>query len=502
MAAMKATSFSTPTHVMALTHPFITPAHRRAMGLPYVLDAYSRDWIGCDFWRMKNEGIINTKWGIFLGNVGHGKSAAMKLLILRLLMMSAGYGEMHAVINDYKSEGNDSEYGKLSEVTQSVVFRLASMQFNPFETRLYIDRNKELNILGILNMAELLAEFGKRDFLASDESVALSIAMYYMIEMPEETWEPGLVEKLTRSLTDDQIKDYYRKVDTSLRNRLFARADLLKDNRELYEETMQKIRLYTNAADNFSPAEIQAAGSRVSFYLHTLLYGKTGSIFGSSHSLYELYTQRTSTRDWRNLTFDAETLLRTMDNIIRLTAIENDRQDLIPDLNADDEMHRPMENLVFAKSNAYLSEVARSTKTLYLSATHRLASIRKGGVGSDKYGYGETIINNLGFAMLGKQQKDAVALNELAERYRLTTANKNGLTSLPPRFFVMVLGEKEPPRLVQTFATPSELQILPTNQMNDYMLDRPDPFNESDIKRFAEENGFDYIPPSENLVPA
>lgn len=497
--AMKATSFSAPTHVMALTHPFITPAYHRAGGIPILIDALSRDYNGGDFWRLKDEGVINTKAGIIVGNVGHGKSALIKITVLRLMMMSAGFKSMRTVINDYKSEANESEYGKLSAIAQSVVFRMASMSVNPFETRLFLDNNKKLNILGILNMAELLAEFSKRSFLSSVEKVALAIGLGIMLNMNEVTWTPATLEKLMRDLSRAQIKGHYDQIDERLAKQLNARAGKLV-NPELLKITLQQIALLTSAADNYDPKEIQDAGVKVSQYYHNLLYGQYGAMFGSTHSMYDLYTQRTVTKDWRGLAPDAETLLRTIDNIIRMTAIENERKDLLPHLNVDDEVHRPMENLVYAKNAAYLSEIARSTSTLYLSATHRLASIRKGGVGSELFGFGETVINNLGFGILGKQQNDPVVLNELADRFRLTSANKNALTTLPPRHFIYVLGDKEPPHLVRTFATPMEIEILPTNQANDYMLDRPNPFNDRDVFRYAEENGFVYVPPRESAV--
>lgn len=494
-----ATSFSGPTHVMALTHPFVTPAYRKVGGIPLLIDILARDYFGSDLWRAKNDGIIPTKRGLFLGNVGVGKSALVKIAAVRMIMMSAGFGPMHAVINDYKSEANDSEYAKLSAVTQSVVFRMAAMSFNPFEARLYIDKNDEINILGIMNMAEVLAEFSKKSSLSSVESVANTIALRIMFDMDKVTWEPAQLEKLTRAITVQQIDSHYNQIDERLVTRLTTRAEQLEDT-VLRELTMRQIDLYGSAQNNYRVEEIQAAGVQVSNYYHNLLYGKTGAMFGSTHSMYDLYTQRVVTKDWRGLTLEAETLLRTIDNSIRTTAIENNRMDLLPHLNVDDEMHRPMDNLAYAKSTAFLSEIQRSTPTVDLGASHRLASIRRGGEGSELYGYGETIINNLGFALLGRQQNDPVALKELAERFRLKTANKNALTTLPARCFILVLGEKEPARLVRSFATPSEIAILPTNQANDYILDRPNAYNESHLRRYADENGFVLVPPSESKV--
>jgi len=497
--ATKATSFSAPTHVMALTHPFVTPAYTPARGIPFLVDALSRESVGSDYWHLKNMNVINTKMGIALGNVGHGKSALLKIAAVRLMMSSAGYTMFRSVINDYKTEWNDSEYGKISKITGSVVFRMAQMRFNPFEKRLFLDKDGKMNILGLMNMAELLAEFSKKVFLSSVESVALSIALSIMLEMDEVTWTPAMLEKLSRSLTTQQIQAHYNRIDETLVEELSERARGIEDP-SLLALTLQQIELYSGASNNFDVAEIKAAGVQVSFYYHNLLYGKSGAMFGTTHSMYDLYTQRAVTKDWRGLTFEAETLLRTIGNIIHMTAIENNRTDLLPHLNIDDEMHRPMSNIVYAKFLAYLSEIARSTSTLFLSASHRLASIRKGGEKSEQADYGATVINNMGFAFLGQQRNDAVVLNELADRFRLTTKNKNGLATLPPRHFVYVQGDTEPPRLVRTFATPSEIALLPTNQANDYMLDRPNPYNEGDIFRYAEENGFVYIPPGEGQV--
>lgn len=361
------------------------------------------------------------------------------------------------------------------------------MQINPFEPKLYRIQGKDTYELGILGMAEMMAEFSKKGVLVGHENTALRIALYTMLQHDVNMWSPGLLEKLLRSSTDDQINGYYATLDNKLAAQLTQRLQNISDpiQRAAVEAQLRQL---VHAQDNHNLADIKAAADYVATLFSDILHGSHANMFGNANSLYELLTQRAVTKDWRGMDPEGETLMRLIDTRIKVSAIENGQTDLLPHIEIDDEKHKAMDNLVYAKSHSFFSEISRGTHTCNLSATHRFDSMRKGGAGSELYNLANTIINNLGFVFIGRQVDDQKSLDELQDRYGLSNADTKSLTTLPKRTFGMKLGEAEPFRYVQFFATPTELELLKTEGATDRMVARPDPFNLQHIERFAGEN--------------
>ena len=485
--AIKSSVLVAPTNVLAMGHPFIVPRHTPSPGVLIGINALSKEPEYFDPWAMKDLGILSSMFGIFLGLIGHGKSAAMKIIAIRLMLFAAGYQMMRTVINDYKPEGKESEYGAFSRICRSKVFQMAEMRVNPFEPRLYESRGEGAYELGILEMAEMLCEFAKKADLKGHENTSLRVALYTMLQHDSRMWSPGLLNKLVRSITADQINAYFSNLDNKLDSQLTRRLEHIggPTQRAIAQE---KIRQLVYAQDNHDLAEIQAAGDYVSTLLGDILTGSHAKMFGDTHSLYDTLTQRAVTKDWRGMDPEAETLMRIIDTRIKTSAIENGQIDLLPHIEIDDEKHKAMDNLVYARSHSFFSEISRGTHTCNLSATHRFDSMRKGGAGSELYNLANTIINNLGFVFIGRQVDDQKVLNELQDRYELSNADTKALTVLPKRTFGMKLGETEPLRYVRFFATPNEMAMLGTNSATDRMVHRPDVFNPQQIEQFAKEN--------------
>lgn len=492
--AIKASVFSGPTNIMALGHPFVAPGYRTVPGIPVFIDVLSGELVEIDLWRMKDEGIIPALYGLILGEIGVGKSSCLKLLTWRQLMLSAGYQSMRVSINDYKPEGKSSEYAALSEACGSVVFQMGQMSINPFDEKLFLDSDGKVYELGIFNMAIILAEFAKNDTLDEDEHTALRIAFQSMLRYDSALWSPHVLEKKLRSISELEIRDYYDTLDMKLQRQMQRRLQLVQGS-TIKSIMADQVTMVMQARDNRNVVRLRAAGERVAKLYGIVLYGAFASMFGNKNSLYDLYTQRAVTKDWRNMTPQAETLMRIIDTTVRITAIENNRHDLLPHIEDDDEKHRSMSNLIYARNNAYNSEISRGSHLASISATHRLGSIRKGGVGSEQYNLGDVIINNQGWVAIGRQQNSPAILNELSERYRLTNANTRLLPRLPQKHFFLVLGETEPPRLVRTFATNTEMRFLKTNAATDRMVTRPDVLNVEDLQRFADENNVGFNNP-------
>lgn len=503
---IKASVFSGPTNIMAMGHPFISPLHSDSFGVPIGIDVLSKEIVYVDFWTLRIMGVINTKFGILFGDIGYGKSTLLKLMAYRMMCQCAGYSRMHTTINDYKPEKSESEYGVFSRFNNSTVFRMSDMSFNPFESKLFYGEGKKVHELGILDLARDIAEFQKNDRLEGYEYTALRIALSVMLSIAEKDWSPRLLFKLCGSLTVDQIRDYYKGLDGKLKSQYEKRIELLKtdtssrsnaDDVSAYGMTVSDRHSmeYTSVAighDNIRENEIQSAGVAVQTYGYDVIEGPFGNMFGTSHSLYDLYTQRVVTKDWRGILPQAETLIRIIDNRVRVSAIENNRTDLLPHIELDDEKHKSMDNLIYARTNAFFSEIARGTHTVSFSASHRPDSIRKGDFQSEQWRLGETILNNQGFVFIGHQQNRKNIIDELRDRYRLGSI-ADQLPSLPKRTFVMVLGQSEQPRIIRTFVTEIEREMIQTDAATEAINDRPNMANVSQLQAYAEANGIAYI---------
>jgi len=505
---------------MALGHPFGGPAFAESNGIPIGIDVNTREVVFVDFWMLKKMGIINTKFGICFGDVGFGKSTLLKVLAIRSMIMSAGFSQMRVSINDYKPEANESEYGAFSAVVKSKIFKMAEMKFNPFEPRLFNTKDSATYELGVLDMARVIAEFSNIDSLQGYQFTALRIALAVMLQAPEYQWDAPLLFKIVGSLTEDQIAFYHRNLDQKLKqqmeNRLKNLIETNNDNLEAKEQeswrrttaelsiaedlrdtgsmslSAQEVINLATAKDNFYARDIQRAGTEVQRMGYDLLKGPVGTMIGRENSLYDLYTQRATTKDWRGLLPQVQKFARIIDNNFRISMIEGNRADLLPHFELDDEKHKSMDDIGYARINAFTTEIARGTHMVSMSASHRPSSIRKGGYQSDLWNLGQTIINNQGFAFLGHQQNLPEILNELGDRYHLGDFQRD-LPWLPRYTFIASFGPTELPRKIRVFVTPNELAMIQTDSATDVILDRPDVMSADDLRRYAQNNGVAYI---------
>lgn len=497
----RASTYTAPTNVMALGHPWVSPAYNDTPGIPIGIDALSRELVMFDPWKLMDEGYLNTIFGIIFGLIRHGKSSTMKIIAIRLMLIAAGYERMRIAINDHKPEGKGSEYQKLTELTRSKTFAIATAGVNPFDPDLYLTDQGIYN-LGVVGMAEMFAEYLHGERLVGSNAEALRVAMYAMLQASSATWGVRSLHKHLIAITREQIAAYRKDMDVKLEAELKERLTKLEANaksdpegsdKTVIEMAEEDVRRLVSARANDNDAEIQHAGvSYVGPLFAQLLEGSYGQMFGSN-SLYHILTQRAVTYNWLGARGGVETLGRLMLTNIKMSAIEQGLLSLIPHVELDDEKHRSMDNLLYATTNAYESEIARGIHTFNFSATHRPASIRKGGVGSPLYGAGQTILRNSGFAFLGKQNDDPEVLDEFQELYGLTDWQANQLPILPDYTFGLKLGQAEPLRFVRIFATPQELPILGTSAATERMVTRPDVYNDAELEEFARRNGVVYL---------
>lgn len=440
---------------------------------------------------MQQRGVIHSTFCMFLGKKKHGKSGAMKIIASRLMLMAAGDDQMRVTINDYKPEGKDSEYAAFSAYHNSKVFRIADMSVNPFEAKLYqfggSGANLQTHELGMLGTAESICEFAKGSRLSGKEHTALRIALAAMLEYNEAFWSLQLLAKLLRSIEKRHVDAYFGRLDAKLHAQLKNRADSLTD--PLVRDTaIEDVMHVVEAPNNLSVEELQSAGSGTATYLDRVLFGSYGNMFGTKHSLYDMLTQRTVTKDWRGVTEEAEQIMRILMTRIKISAIERNTLALLPHIDIDDEQHRSMGSLVYARSHSHLSEIGRGVHTFSMTATHGLNSIRRGDTGSELYNLGNTIIGNVGMVFIGRQVNSPTVLDELRQLYQLTGVQTESLTTLPRQTFLVKAGDEEA-RYVQITAAPDDMLYLPSDSASKRMTAPVDHTDQESLRRYAQANG-------------
>lgn len=502
--AINASVLSGSTSLMAMGHPYAGPTgpyykdEKTGMvfpvdGVPIMIDTRTHEVIVFDPWMLKRYHKIHSAFGIVLGPKGHGKSSLLKIIANRLCLLTAGYDMPRVAINDYKPEESSSEYARFTKHMRSTVFSIASMRVNPFEARLFMAPGEGVYELAILRIAEILFEFVNKASATGANAEALRVGVSKMLRRDQLFWSPELLFDCLRSLTDDDITAYQSQLKDKLQKQMQMRLgnEEIKSSSVL-EDLGAQMRSISSSGSNLQYEEIKQAGVYMSQQLGNILHGSYGSMFGADHSLYDMLTQRAATKDWRGVSADAETLMRIIDTEIKVAAIEKNRTDLLPHIELDDEKHKSMGNLVYARSHSHFSEIARGTHTCNLSATHRLRSIRRGGMASELYDLGNTIIDNLGFAFIGKHEINDPGLAEIVERYDLSETDRKVIPMLPDYTFGVKLGN-ERIRYGRVFALPSEVEFLGTDSATDRMVSRPGILSPERLERFAQENGIVYI---------
>lgn len=400
---------------------------------------------------------------------------------------------MRVAINDYKPEKKTSEYGELSRVLRSEVHVMADMRQNPFDLRLFLrdvtDRSEGVYESGLIGMAKMLSEYEDGDHpLSSLEYYTLRVAMLEMVHgYHEEGWSPDELLRIWSSLTPEMLEYYHAHLDGKLEKESRNRIERVKDDAvrgRLIKDLQQLLdRPYLIEFD-----DIKQAAKTGSARLGNLLEGALGSMFGQKHSLYDLRTQPVYTMDWRGMGERAESLMRMIDMSITSAAGELNRDDLLPHISVDDERHKGMSNIMYARVLSFMSEIARGIHTFNIGATHAYDSIRKGDVTSETYKLGDRLIDNTGLSIYGKVTPTMVS--EMQKRERLTPITANRFPQMPQYTFGAKLqGEEEPMVIFRTIATPKTIvELLPTNSASEGMVEGYDIFDPGFLAEYAAAN--------------
>ncbi len=490
---MRGPSFVGPTSLVALGHPFASSEAQQYPGVPLGINIRNGRLVMLDPWLLQVTGVISATTVLILAQLKHGKSALVKMLAARSYMLSMGYSIMRIAINDYKPEDSSSEYGALAKFFESKPFTMRDMRVNPFERRLFLNSNDSHDAyeLGLLGIAQLLCEYDATE-MNEIERYAMRIAMYGMISQGNDlTWSPEKLQRIAGSLQPATMEGYHDVLDAKLVAQVEENLRRVGDP-EIQQHIRAEIKELVSIKRNVPFGVIRDAGIRVEARLGNLLEGPLGGMFGAKNSLYDTLTQRAVNKDWRGMNPKAETLMRMLDTQIKIMAGELNRKDLLPHIEIDDEQHRAMSNLQYARQRAYFTEIARGMHTLHMGVTHSFDSIRQGGVDSEQFRLGEKIIRNTGLFMYGRL--DEASAREVQAREHISDVDRMMLTALPKRTFGFKLGDNEFMQFVRVVATPLErATLIDSNSATRGIVQRPTLDSPNDMLAFANANGLEYI---------
>ena len=477
-------------------HGFISPVGVKYQGIPLFVDMRDKSIVNFDPWWLKNNGYIGATIALITGVLNAGKSALIKMMVFRLALYIMGYEIFRVTINDRKPEGSEGEYGALSRIFGCVPYTMRERRVNPFERRLFLRHkdDSEVYALALVSLAETLCEYDDHP-LTSKSRLALRVAMYGMLTMYSETnWSPELLRRIAGSLTPEMFSGYLANMDQQLITETTARLEFVKHDPNLVAELEQEIHDVTTSPWNYTYEEIVESGKDIANRLGHLLGSESGEMFGGQHSIYEMLTQPLVDKDWRGLSDKSETLMHIIENKIKMTAGELNRTDLLPHVEISDELHRSMDNLLYARTQAYFTEIARSMATFFIFSTHSFNSIRKGGVGSELYGLGNKIIQNTPLVFYGTPPRDPALLNEYRAREELTQREGRKLARTEPQVFGVKYGERQPFMYLHALATQFERKyLIDTNSASEGVENRPSADDPQQMARFAQVNGLTYL---------
>lgn len=489
--AIKSTVFSWTPETASMAQPWYSPAHPNVPGVPIGVNIFTRKLVMFDPWLLKNAGVITSARGMILGEKGHGKSTLMKLLAIRLGALAAHRERMRILINDHKPEDGHAEYRALTDFFESTVYRLADHQVNIFDKEMGITPSDTLEIA--INVAEFVGEKKLQGF----EPFALQLAVFKMLRMERAEPSPLLLERLLYSLEDTDLKQYFDVsndiLKTSAMDRQAELDELARLNGGEPRDVISDIELVTERPHNIPMHELQRAGAYCATLLGMTRAGNYGEMFGGNASMRDVLTQTAVTLDWTGVPVKAKSLLRTILMICKASAIARNDHGLMPHISLQDEVSQSMEDLVFAKQAAKESKIARGLREFEISGTHRLSDYRKGGVGSELHGYGNSIINDTSLFFLGKQPGDRENLDELQERFNLNQTHREFLTRIPKYCFGLSLGDQKT-IFFRVIATPLEKELIKTDAATEAMVDRLPVWQSPDVqRRIAMMNGVEMI---------
>lgn len=403
---------------------------------------------------------------LVLAQIGHGKSALVKSLILRLLALQSGIDastglpkEATARMHDRKPNKGRGEYADVSDWLLANTIKLTDQgSINLFDPRMGMT---EWDILeSAINIAEAIT--GQR--LSEYQTLAAQVAVYTMMRDMSQIASPEILEIKARSLDASDLDRYFARSDSEVLLRYkekFAANDLLMQQLQLSVERPRTInnQLFLDGAGSFS------------IIIGKLLRGDYGKLFGGNRSLYELLTEPMVNLDWTGVTGKAGEILEAQMERWDAMALDGGDSKLSPTINASDEVHSAIKSVPHARARDAKLRKGRAYETTEILVSHNEADLtRVGDDNSELRGLGESISRSIGMRFYGRQEESDATLHAITQR-GVSDHDAWFLTQLEVgEWGIHVQGQKM--RWVRHVLLPSEIPLVQTNVANENVTNR------------------------------
>jgi hypothetical protein len=383
--------FRSSPRAAAVYQPSVAPPLPCKEGVPLGREVVSGQVVYCDPHTLRLLNIISSTIFLIVGNKGKGKSAFMKMLIGRFLLMQGAITNglpalMHARVSDRKIEGEagEGEYFALTDWWKSkpiAINRRASL--NILHYRMHND------VYEVLEMAVDVCEMVKGAPLENFERQALTVAVY---KMWTEYRTGSSVEALqatanTITITD---KNHYDGLDSDNTLEVFARQGI-----DLAE--LAKLKHVMGKENNTPAAEFERDAALVAGYLGDLRGGAYGRFIGGLSDFREELKQPVATFDQSGMSMQARILFEGVMTRFHDRAFARQDYEVLPNVMVRDEELKAFDNVVYARSQAAQVMEARASRTIDLRSVLYEPSFEQAGAeGSEIRGLAQSILRGVG----------------------------------------------------------------------------------------------------------
>jgi hypothetical protein len=455
---------STPEDAAQL-HPWVGSALPTRSGMPLGKDLKAPGrFFYFDPPRLKDEGKIDSMIFALFGIRGFGKSAALKILCMRLLGMQAGYFggralPMTARIHDRKPEDGRPEFEALTKHLMATVIELnRHAAFNLFDPAMNMD---ELDLVETaINVCEMVANHQ----LTGLQPLALQVGVHLMLQDAAANASPEVLELITRGLTVEDVNRYYATSNSQVFN---TRNLAYRDKPEL----LRQLGIYLEKPPVIPKAAFEEDAIMASSYLGRILRGDYGRIFGGRQSLRDALSQPLAVFDWSGVNDRARMLLEAMLWKWQEVALTSNDLTIIPRINIGDEEHEMVGNRFHMRSRSAFLKKARAYPTMdFMSTQFEQDFLMAGNADSELRELARSIVRSISGRFYFRQPPDDEVLHAIS-RYGVSDEDVQFLTTLPKGACGLKLADHEM-IFFQIEPTAAELAIIPTDAATTRMLDR------------------------------
>ncbi len=458
--------FKGDASVMAKMQPWCTTPRWLDSGAFFGFEMRTGQVVFIDPQLLKKLDIINVCTLLILGQIGHGKSALVKSLVLRLLALQSGPDpvtglprEATARMHDRKPNKGRGENADVADFLLADTVKLIEQgSINLFDPLMGMT---EWDILETaIGVATTIT--GKR--LDTYQTLAAQVAVYTMLKDLADIASPEVLEVKARGLDMTDLDRYYEASNSEVLHRYTqecAENELLAD----------QLRLAIARPHNIDEQKFREGAGSFSAIIGQLLRADYGKLFGGNRSLYDLLSLPMVNLDWTGVTGKPGAILEAQ--LARWDAAALERWDmrLSPNVTASDEVHSAIKDLAHARARDTKLRKQRSYPGTEIMVSHNEADFTMvGAEDSELRGLGQSLSRSIGMRLYGRQEQDDSTLHAITRR-GASDADAWYTTQLGVgEWGVLVPGQKM--MWVRHVLLPSEIPLVQTNAANEVATDR------------------------------